>query len=114
MGEEHCFEIVTKTRVYYMVAKSEAEMTEWMHALSQRTMLHKENELLEKADEMIAQEAYRQCLEDEHHFLDAYKKRRKTTTTWTPRRLGSSQADISNQIQPRTSSRMRSTPTVHC
>lgn len=115
MGEEYCFEVVTKQRVFYLVAKSERELTEWMHALSQRTMLHKENELLEKAEAMITQEAYRQCLEDEHQFLDAYKRRRKSSTTWAPRRLGSS-VDISvaqGVSQPkRTSSRMHSTPTV--
>lgn len=115
MGEEHCFEVVTKQRVYYLVAKSDRELTEWMHALSQRTMLHKENELLEKAEAMITQEAYRQCIEDEHRNLESYKRRRKSTYTWAPKRLGSS-VDINpgpGAQKSRISSRMHSTPVVN-
>ena len=89
MGEEFCFEIVTKARVFYLVAKAESELNEWVHVLSQKTLLHKESELLEKAEAMISQESYRQSMEDEKRFLDAYKKRRKTTTNWSPRKSGS-------------------------
>ena len=76
--------------MFYLVAKSESELNEWMHVLSQRTLLHAESELLEKADALIGQEAYRQALEDEKRFLDGYKKRRKTSN-WSPRRVGDSQ-----------------------
>ena len=103
--------MVTKLRVWYLVAKSEVELAEWIHVLSLRTMLHKENELLQKAEEMIATEARKQALEDEKKYLEAYSRRRKTTTTWSPRRLGSS-GDVSIPSHSRGIIRMQSTPTV--
>jgi hypothetical protein len=48
-GKEYCFEIITKQRVYQLVAKSQADMLEWMKALSVHTILHAENAVLAQA-----------------------------------------------------------------
>jgi len=53
-GKEFCFEVVTKHRVYQLVAKSHTDMVEWMKSLSIQTILHAENELINQAEEMIA------------------------------------------------------------
>eukprot|EP01118_Nematostelium_gracile_P000108 TRINITY_DN10099_c0_g1_i1.p1 TRINITY_DN10099_c0_g1~~TRINITY_DN10099_c0_g1_i1.p1 ORF type:complete len:159 (-),score=23.57 TRINITY_DN10099_c0_g1_i1:4-426(-) len=53
-GKEYCFEVVTKQRVYQLVAKTHTDMIEWMRALSIQTILHAENELINQAEEMIA------------------------------------------------------------
>jgi len=53
-GKEFCFEIITKHRIYQLVAKSHTDMVEWMKALSVQTILHAENELISQAEEMIA------------------------------------------------------------
>jgi len=46
--------VVTKHRVYQLVAKSHTDMVEWMKSLSIQTILHAENELINQAEEMIA------------------------------------------------------------
>lgn len=96
-----------------MVAKSEAELIEWMNVLSLRTTLHKENELLEQAEALIAEEARKQALEDEKKYLARYKQRPKTTTTWNLKRVGS----VSDLKGTRVSKmigapRLESTPTL--
>lgn len=62
-GRDHCFEIVTKHRIYQLVAKSQEEMLEWMKVLSSHTQLHIENEYIHQAEEMIikaSQDKYNQ------------------------------------------------------
>jgi len=68
IGKDNCFELVTKHRVYHLVAKSRTDMEEWMRILSLYTILHSENELINNAEDMISRYTYDQaCIEDQLH-----------------------------------------------
>jgi hypothetical protein len=73
-GKEYCFEIVTKLRVYQLVAKSQLDMVEWMKTLSAHTILHTENELINQAEEMIAKATYDQYLLEEGKEVESLLK----------------------------------------
>lgn len=76
MGEDHCFEIITKSRIYYLVAKSHAEMLEWVDVLQSHTILHSENELIQQAEEAIARNTQRKALEEQRKYIAHYMKHR--------------------------------------
>jgi hypothetical protein len=67
-GKDYCFEIVTKHRVYQLVAKSHTDMTDWMKILSVHTILHAENELINQAEEMVAKATLDQYIREEQPF----------------------------------------------
>uniref|UniRef100_A0A6B2LQV5 PH domain-containing protein n=1 Tax=Arcella intermedia TaxID=1963864 RepID=A0A6B2LQV5_9EUKA len=54
---EFCFELITKDRIYKLVASSHEEMTGWIQALQPQTQLHSENDVIRKAEEQIKQGA---------------------------------------------------------
>lgn len=62
-GRDFCFEIVTKQRVYQLVAKSQDEMLEWMKVLSSHTQQHTENDYLYQAEEMISKATLQQYIQ---------------------------------------------------
>lgn len=80
VGEDHCFEIITKSRIYYLVAKSHAEMLEWVDVLQSHTILHSENELIEQAEEAIAANTQRKALEEQRKYIAHYMKHRPVAT----------------------------------
>merc|ERR1712137_855585 len=114
-GEKFCFEIVTKSRVYYLVAKSQTEMAEWIHILSLRTQLHKENQLLETAETIIATEAHKHALAEETKHSESFKKRRKSLSSWAPKTRLNHQLSSDRLNSPSSSnrlvSRIRTEPT---
>lgn len=80
VGKEHCFEIVTKERVFRLVAGSQQDMVAWIQALSPYTILHTENELIDQAEERICAICFNKSLEKEKQvfkeFDDATKEER--------------------------------------
>jgi hypothetical protein len=80
VGDEFGFEIVTNYRVFVLAAKSQAEMMEWIKILSQQTLLNKENQLIEQADELISRATYLQAKleeERENEQFEREEQRRK-------------------------------------
>jgi len=53
VGKDNCFELITKQRIYHLVAKSRTEMDDWIKTLSVFTILHSENELINQAEDVI-------------------------------------------------------------
>jgi hypothetical protein len=50
----YAFDVITKTRVYSLAAKSRAEMLDWVSAIAARTSLGLDNQLIAQAEERIA------------------------------------------------------------
>ena len=57
-GKKHCFEMITKHRVFQLAAKNHQEMVDWMKMLSAQGILYNENECIKQAEEMIAKASY--------------------------------------------------------
>jgi hypothetical protein len=50
----YAFDLITKTRVYCLAAKSRADMLDWVSAIAARTSLGLDNQLIAQAEERIA------------------------------------------------------------
>jgi len=53
VGREFCFEIITKDRVFKLVALSHQEMNDWIQSLLPYTLLHTENDCIKQAEDQI-------------------------------------------------------------
>jgi len=53
VGREFCFEIITKDRVYKLVALSHQEMNDWIQSLLPFTLLQAENDYIKQAETQI-------------------------------------------------------------
>jgi len=53
VGKDFCFEIITKDRVYKLVALSHQEMNDWIQSLLPFTLLHSENDWIKQAEHQI-------------------------------------------------------------
>jgi len=53
VGREFCFEIITKERVYKLVASSHQEMNDWIQSLLPFTLLHTENDYIKQVEDQI-------------------------------------------------------------
>eukprot|EP01111_Echinosteliopsis_oligospora_P009461 TRINITY_DN2778_c0_g1_i1.p1 TRINITY_DN2778_c0_g1~~TRINITY_DN2778_c0_g1_i1.p1 ORF type:complete len:148 (+),score=29.91 TRINITY_DN2778_c0_g1_i1:154-597(+) len=53
-GKSNCFQIITKHRIYYLVAKSKQDQESWLRSLSDLTLLPSEDDLFVFADDEIS------------------------------------------------------------
>jgi len=77
MGKENCFELVTKHRVYQLVAKSPNDMEDWIRILSLYTILHSENELINQAEEMICKISYEMATFEDEQFQENFNQQQQ-------------------------------------
>jgi hypothetical protein len=66
------FEIVTKERVYKLVALSQPEMVAWVKNLSPATTLHTENGLFFQAENLIQHAAKQRAMSREKELLASF------------------------------------------
>jgi len=69
VGKDNCFELITKQRVYHLVAKSRTEMEDWIKTLSVFTILHAENELINQSEDVICKNMLKLANFEEAVFL---------------------------------------------
>lgn len=53
--ERFAFEVVTRNRVFFFAAKTHSEMSEWIERMLRYTSLHKENALIEAAEDLACE-----------------------------------------------------------
>eukprot|EP00669_Euglena_mutabilis_P010181 TRINITY_DN4958_c0_g1_i1.p1 TRINITY_DN4958_c0_g1~~TRINITY_DN4958_c0_g1_i1.p1 ORF type:complete len:171 (-),score=29.18 TRINITY_DN4958_c0_g1_i1:169-681(-) len=53
--QRFCFEVVTPTRVYQLIAKTQEIMAMWMDQLSKNSLVTRDNEAIVRMEEMISQ-----------------------------------------------------------
>eukprot|EP01094_Clydonella_sp_ATCC50884_P010862 TRINITY_DN20680_c0_g1_i1.p1 TRINITY_DN20680_c0_g1~~TRINITY_DN20680_c0_g1_i1.p1 ORF type:complete len:309 (+),score=89.59 TRINITY_DN20680_c0_g1_i1:122-928(+) len=76
--ERYSFEVVTRSRVFYLAAKTHCEMVEWIQRMAQFTSLHKENALIEAAEDLVCELARSEADEHERR-MRAYLSSRPPT-----------------------------------
>ena len=68
-ARDHVFEVVTKERVYKFAAETLQELVDWVKALVPSTNLHKENDLIVHAEELILKATRERSLQLEAEYL---------------------------------------------
>eukprot|EP01130_Rhizamoeba_saxonica_P005053 TRINITY_DN2036_c0_g1_i1.p1 TRINITY_DN2036_c0_g1~~TRINITY_DN2036_c0_g1_i1.p1 ORF type:complete len:102 (+),score=6.59 TRINITY_DN2036_c0_g1_i1:487-792(+) len=73
MGKENCFEIITSTRVFFVVAASHKDMVSWMDTLRPFSQLQAENSLITELEDNIERSAVHHSLDFDAHWRMVFK-----------------------------------------
>eukprot|EP01027_Heterolobosea_sp_BB2_P010974 GEZU01016018.1.p1 GENE.GEZU01016018.1~~GEZU01016018.1.p1 ORF type:complete len:149 (-),score=42.29 GEZU01016018.1:420-866(-) len=73
-----CFELVAPNTIYYFVSQTPKQMTRWMNHVKRHSMLTHENDLIEKAEDLIRSTESQMCnletatAQNDHHMRMKY------------------------------------------